>query len=124
MNLPPLDIPGIMRQFGLHTDKRLGQNFLIDDKALRKVVEVAGIQPSDAVLEIGAGLGNLTGYLAAAAREVVTVEIDDRIEVIQFGNQKLGKLFMRNWEDLEGRFINISRVGEGYAARYIVKVLE
>jgi hypothetical protein len=54
----------------------------------------------------------------------LTVEIDDNIEVIQFGNQKLGKLFMRNWEQLEGRYINISRVGEGYAARYIVKVLD
>jgi len=54
----------------------------------------------------------------------LTVEIDDNIEVIQFGNQKLGKLFMRNWEQLEGRYINISRVGEGYAARYIVRVKE
>ena len=54
----------------------------------------------------------------------LTVEVDDRIEVIQFGNQKLGKLFMRNWEELEGRLINLSRVGEGYAARYIVRVKE
>jgi hypothetical protein len=54
----------------------------------------------------------------------LTVEVDDRIEVIQFGNQKLGKLFMRNWEQLEGRYINIARIGEGYAAKYVVKVLE
>ncbi len=79
MNLPPLDIPALMRQFGLHTDKRLGQNFLIDETALRKVVNAAGIQPEDVILEIGAGLGNLTRWLAAAGREVVTVEIDERL---------------------------------------------
>ncbi len=79
MNLPPLDIPGLMRQFGLHTDKRLGQNFLIDDQALRRVVQAAGVEPGDAVLEIGAGLGNLTRYLASAGREVVAVEIDQRL---------------------------------------------
>ena len=54
----------------------------------------------------------------------LTVDVDGKVEVIQFGNQKLGKLFMRNWEELMGRYINLSRVGEGYAAKYIVKVLD
>lgn len=77
-NLPPLNISQIMQSFGLHTDKRLGQNFLVDDQALRKVVNAAGVGPEDFVLEIGAGLGNLTRYLAVTAHKVVAVEIDGR----------------------------------------------
>ncbi len=54
----------------------------------------------------------------------LTAEIDGAVEVIQFGNQKLGRLFSENWEELEGRYINLSRVGEGYSARYVVRVTE
>ena len=78
-DLPPVDFPGLMRQHGLYTDKRLGQNFLLDDRLLQKVVQAAGVTDQDAVLEIGAGLGNLTRHLAASARRVVTVELDGRM---------------------------------------------
>ena len=79
VELPPLDIPGLLRQSGLHPDKRLGQNFLIDTASLTKVIDAAGLQPQDTVLEIGAGLGNLTRHLAARVRQVVAVELDGRI---------------------------------------------
>lgn len=54
----------------------------------------------------------------------LTAKIDGDSEVIQFGNQKLGKLFTENWTDLKGKEINLSRVGDGMNARYIVKVKE
>lgn len=76
MNLSQLDIPGLLRKYGLRPDKSLGQNFLIDPSALARVAEAAEITSSDAVLEIGPGLGSLTRYLAQAAREVVAVELD------------------------------------------------
>jgi 16S rRNA (adenine1518-N6/adenine1519-N6)-dimethyltransferase len=76
LSLPPLDVPGLLRQFNLHPDKRLGQNFLVDKSALERVVEAAGIQDSDSILEIGPGLGNLTRYLALKARQVTAVEVD------------------------------------------------
>lgn len=78
LDLPPLDIPKLLRQHGLHPDKRLGQNFLIDPASLRKVITAADLEPGDAVLEIGAGLGNLTRCLAGLVRQVTAVEIDDR----------------------------------------------
>jgi 16S rRNA (adenine1518-N6/adenine1519-N6)-dimethyltransferase len=78
-SLPPLDFPEVMRAHGLYADKRLGQNFLLDDRLLEKIVRAAGVTDQDAVLEIGAGLGNLTRYLAASARRVVTVELDSRM---------------------------------------------
>ncbi len=76
MTLTPLDIPSLLRQFGLRPDKRLGQNFLTDPAALNRVVENAGIEPSDEVLEIGPGLGSLTRLVAEKARRVVAVELD------------------------------------------------
>jgi 16S rRNA (adenine1518-N6/adenine1519-N6)-dimethyltransferase len=76
LDLPPLDVPGLLRQFGLRPDKRLGQNFLTDPVALQRVIQAAGISAGQAVLEVGAGLGSLTRYLAVLAREVVAVELD------------------------------------------------
>lgn len=54
----------------------------------------------------------------------LTAKIDGDTEVIQFGNQKLGKLFTDNWAELKGKLINLSRVGDGMTAKYIVKVQE
>lgn len=76
MSLPPLDVPGLLRRYGLRPDKSLGQNFLIDPAALERVIAAAGVQPEDCVLEIGPGLGSLTRLLAVSARQVVAVEID------------------------------------------------
>jgi 16S rRNA (adenine1518-N6/adenine1519-N6)-dimethyltransferase len=76
LSLPPLDIPALLRQYELRPSKGLGQNFLIDNQALQKIVAAADIGPADAVLEIGPGLGNLTRYLALAAKSVTAVELD------------------------------------------------
>jgi 16S rRNA (adenine1518-N6/adenine1519-N6)-dimethyltransferase len=56
--------------------RSLGQNFLSDPGILNKIVKVAGVGADAAVLEIGAGLGSLTRYLAASAAQVVAIEID------------------------------------------------
>jgi 16S rRNA (adenine1518-N6/adenine1519-N6)-dimethyltransferase len=79
LSLPPLNIPALLQQFGLHSIKRLGQNFLQDSRALQKIVSAAQILPEDEILEIGAGLGNLTRYLALAARHVTAVELDKNL---------------------------------------------
>ena len=75
-DLPPLDVPGLLRQYGLRPDKRLGQNFLNSPTALERVVQAAEIQPGESVLEVGPGLGSLTRYLAMLARQVAAVEVD------------------------------------------------
>ncbi len=74
--LAPLNVAELLRRYGLRPDKRLGQNFLVDDSALRKVVAAAEVGPEDSVLEVGPGLGSLTRYLAASARRVTAVELD------------------------------------------------
>lgn len=75
----PLDIPALLRRHGLRPDKRLGQNFLQDDDTLAQIVRAARIDPHDAVLEIGPGLGSLTRHLAAAAGSVTAVELDESL---------------------------------------------
>ena len=77
--IPPLNVADLLRQYDLRADKRLGQNFLQDPYALEKIVQSAAIHPTDSVLEIGPGLGSLTRYLAAAARDVVAIELDERL---------------------------------------------
>jgi len=74
--LIPLDVPGLLRRYGLRPKKSLGQNFLIDESALARIAAAADLAASDTVLEIGPGLGSLTRHLASAARRVVAVELD------------------------------------------------
>jgi 16S rRNA (adenine1518-N6/adenine1519-N6)-dimethyltransferase len=74
--ISPIHIPRLLKKYGLHPNKRLGQNFLVDDAALRRVMEAAGISGGEVVLEVGPGLGSLTRYLAVEARQVIAVELD------------------------------------------------
>lgn len=79
MALEPLHIPSLLKKYGIQPQKSLGQNFLADHNALLKIVRDADVNPDDRVLEIGAGLGNLTRLLAQQARQVTAVEIDERL---------------------------------------------
>ena len=69
----------LLDTYGISPKKSLGQNFLHDPNALEKIVRAAELDASDTVLEIGPGTGALTGWLAEAARRVITVELDDRL---------------------------------------------
>lgn len=73
------DVRSLLRQNALGPHKGLGQNFLVDRSVLHKIVQTAGVQPQDSVLEIGAGLGSLTTVLAETAANVVAVEIDKKL---------------------------------------------
>jgi 16S rRNA (adenine1518-N6/adenine1519-N6)-dimethyltransferase len=78
-DIPPLNISLLLKKYGLRPHKGLGQNFLQDPIALEKISQAAEIRETDTVLEIGPGLGSLTRYLAAAAREVIAVELDQHL---------------------------------------------
>jgi len=72
------DVRQILRRHGLEPRRELGQHFLVDARALARIVAAAELTADDAVLEIGAGVGNLTRLLAASAGRVVAVEVDRR----------------------------------------------
>jgi 16S rRNA (adenine1518-N6/adenine1519-N6)-dimethyltransferase len=94
-NLPPLNIPALLRAHGLHASKGLGQNFLQDDEVLAIIASAAEVTVDDDVLEIGPGLGSLTRHLALSARSVTAVELDASLipvldEVLKpFGNVRV-----------------------------------
>jgi len=60
--------------------RRLGQHFLVDENILRVIGRLADLRPDDIVLEIGPGLGVLTGYLAERVARVIAVEVDRSLE--------------------------------------------
>ncbi|MFA5350097.1 MAG: 16S rRNA (adenine(1518)-N(6)/adenine(1519)-N(6))-dimethyltransferase RsmA [Candidatus Omnitrophota bacterium] len=63
----------------LKPKKSLGQNFLVDKNIQRKIVSACALSKEDIILEIGAGMGDLTEQLAVAAKRVYTLEIDRRL---------------------------------------------
>lgn len=79
MDIPPPNPKALLRQYGLRADKKLGQNFLIDQSALKRVVRAAELTGDETVLEIGAGLGSLTYFLSSVAYRVIAVEFDQRL---------------------------------------------
>ncbi len=72
----PSELKRVIEKHGFSFSKSLGQNFLIDQNILDKIVTGSGIDKSWGVLEIGPGAGTLTRELAASANKVVAVEID------------------------------------------------
>ncbi|HUE98735.1 MAG TPA: 16S rRNA (adenine(1518)-N(6)/adenine(1519)-N(6))-dimethyltransferase RsmA [Anaerolineales bacterium] len=93
--IPPLNAEALLKRYHLRAHKGLGQNFLEDPLALERIVSAAEIQQTDTVLEIGPGLGSLTRYLAVSAKEVVAVELDEKLlpplraELAPYGNVDL-----------------------------------
>ena len=69
----------IISRHGFSFKKSLGQNFLIDQNILYKIVEAAGLDEDKGALEIGPGIGALTEKLAQTAGTVTAVEIDQRL---------------------------------------------
>lgn len=65
-----------IKKYNFSFQKKFGQNFLIDDHVLNKIIKAAGVTKEDVVLEIGPGFGTMTQYLAEASKEVIAVEID------------------------------------------------
>jgi len=77
MSLASLDtIKNFFRENNISPSRDRGQNFLVDEKVLEKIIESANLKKDDVVLEIGAGFGTLTERLAQKAGKIITVESD------------------------------------------------
>ncbi len=69
-------VRAVLERHGLALSRERGQNYLVDDSLAEKLARLAGVEPGDAVIEVGTGLGILTRALAARGAHVTTVEID------------------------------------------------
>lgn len=82
----PLASPGatraLLEAYGLATKHSLGQNFLVNNAVIEKIMALAELAPNERVLEVGPGIGTLTLALLAEAGRVVSVEMDRELEPV------------------------------------------
>lgn len=69
------------RESGLRPRKRFGQHFLSQSGTAERIVEAAGLCPSDVVVEVGPGLGALTRFILPRVRQLHLVELDRDLAV-------------------------------------------
>jgi 16S rRNA (adenine1518-N6/adenine1519-N6)-dimethyltransferase len=90
----------LLKKHQIRLDRRKGQNYLVNDHILARIVESAGITTGDVVLEIGAGIGTLTIPLARKASKVLAIEQDKKIARVL--SERLRDLQISNVEVLVG----------------------
>ncbi|MCH8741359.1 ribosomal RNA small subunit methyltransferase A [Patescibacteria group bacterium] len=96
------DIKIFLKKYKAFPKKRFGQNFLIDKKILRKIMEAAGIGQKDVILEIGSGIGNLTHELARNAKKVIAIEKDMKmVEILKENTKNLKNVKIINSDVLK-----------------------
>ena len=69
----------LLREHGIKPRKGLGQNFLLSERLLERIIAAADLDGKDTVLEVGAGLGALSSRLAQSCGRVVALEVDGRL---------------------------------------------
>lgn len=70
------DTKYILKKYNIKANKKLGQNFLINDEIIEKIISASQINKEDLVIEIGPGLGTLTSKLLENAGKVIAIELD------------------------------------------------
>ena len=75
----PSEIARVLAEMGAAPAKSRGQNFLVDDRVADRQIEYAELSQQDTVLEVGPGLGMLTGRLAASAGRVIAIGAIDNL---------------------------------------------
>jgi 16S rRNA (adenine1518-N6/adenine1519-N6)-dimethyltransferase len=81
----------LLRRYDIRAKKGLGQHFLVGGEALEAILNAAELTPNDTVIEVGPGLGLMTGELAQRAGWVIAIELDNRLadilrETLQYEN--------------------------------------
>ena len=111
----------IMNKYNIKANKSLGQNFLISEEVVEKIVESSEVSKEDLVIEIGPGLGTLTKYLLERAGKVICIELDtkmidileDRFKLynnFEVKNQDVLKVDLKNLIKKEKEDTNIKNV--------------
>jgi 16S rRNA (adenine1518-N6/adenine1519-N6)-dimethyltransferase len=73
------EVKNLLKKYNIYPSRRLGQNFLVNEGVLKKIIKAANLSKEDVVLEVGPGIGNLTLELAKRVKKVIAVEKDRRM---------------------------------------------
>jgi len=96
MRLTPTTLKQLCDEYGLVPSKKYGQNYLISDAPIQKMIEAAELTREDVVIEIGPGFGILTFSLAEQVKKVIAFEIERKLE--------------RYWDEKKKKYPNIEIV--------------
>lgn len=109
----PSSTKEILDKFGFSFKKKFGQNFLIDENTVRKIVKLSGVTKNDTVLEIGPGIGTMTRILSEEAGRVVAVEIDSKLmDVLEYTLDDCTNVIIINNDILK---CDLKKLSEEYA---------
>ncbi|MFH0739610.1 MAG: 16S rRNA (adenine(1518)-N(6)/adenine(1519)-N(6))-dimethyltransferase RsmA [bacterium] len=112
------EIKNIFKKNNIAVLKKFGQNFLISETVLNKIIETANIKPTDTILEIGPGLGVLTFELAKRASKVIAIEKDRKMAEIlgeNLAEKNISNVEVINEDIFDSRLmIQDSRIKQSY----------
>ena len=94
------EIKRLLKKYNIRPSRRLGQNFLVDEKIFSKIIETANLSENDVVLEVGPGIGNLTVELAKRVKKVIAIEKDQ--DLVRILKELLDCWKVRNVRIVEG----------------------
>ncbi|MFH1412800.1 MAG: rRNA adenine dimethyltransferase family protein, partial [bacterium] len=99
----------LCRIHNIKPSRSKGQNFLINPDIYQQLVKLAAVDKSDVILEVGPGLGFLTVELADKAKQVIAVELDDKLAKIlksQLSIQKYNNIRIVNADILDWPYLD------------------
>jgi 16S rRNA (adenine1518-N6/adenine1519-N6)-dimethyltransferase len=103
------NIKSLLQKYKTKPIKRFGQNFLIDNSAIKKTIEAAELKSGDVILEIGPGPGVLTQELAKIAKNVIAIEKDIKmVEILKETLKELSNIEIVQGDALKMDIIHIS----------------
>jgi len=94
-----VEVKKLAEQFGVQPSKQNGQNFLINDDVVDKIVAGAQVQPGDTIIEIGPGFGALTAALQSAGAKIIAIEKDPKLA--KYLQEKFPNITLYNEDALE-----------------------
>lgn len=113
-------IKSLLRKLDIKPTKALGQNFLIDRDVIDRTIDVAKVDASDSVLEIGPGLGMLTAELSLRCQELVVVELDR--ELADYLRSEYGPSGRVRIVEADGRYVRLTELGLGPTSKVVANL--
>ena len=123
------DIKELYEKYGVSASKRFGQNFLVDENVLSKIINVSKCKGKD-VVEIGPGLGSLSHFLIPEAKSITAYEIDrEMIKVLkgEINDDKFSLIegdFLRAELDFKSRRTIVANIPYFITSDIIFKIFE